>query len=745
MNREVKTRSAGNELDLLYELGRSFTTAADLPELFARTVDASMAMVNAGACALILRDLDTGRLVVRASRPSRSGTSGPEMQPVDDPLIDHAMKQQQPLRLDPGQSPAGVGNGRHGGPPRLIIPLISKGQAVGILDLADPASRSFTRRDEQLLAGLAGYAAAAIENTLLYRQAMDTAAEMRLLVDAANALSWSLDLGQVLNAITRHMMRSLDTHWATVCAWDPATGVISRLAERRHAIWDVVSGPGLTFDDQPYHQRSLRNARPLAISISDDLPSGEREALQQRLLSRLLSVPILLEGQTIGLAEVASAHATQPFSTEQTRASIHHAIQLAPLLSVMADGPPPAELARMLESLARAMQADWCTSYYCSPDSGRYYPLAAIGQTAWLDEPGQRASIADFPTLQVVLAEQRLAVLHRGDPDLSPAERHLFDSTGDSTLLGLPLVSQTRTVGLVLLHDLSPARQFTSRELALARALANQAAVALENAGLVRDLQTSLAAQRTMQSHLVRAARLSALGEMSAVVAHQINNPLTIIIGDATLLLEDIAADSPLHDSASAVLRAGERARRVVERMLNLARHEDQPELISMNHTIREILELIGVQVRESGIDLVVNLTPDLPLVRAIPGQLEDVWMNLLLNARDATLTLEGQPRKVSVQSSLADGGQAIEVRITDNGGGISPDHLKRIFDPMFTTKPRGKGTGLGLYICRQVVADHGGRIEVSSAVGEGTTITVHLPAYAGKDGENGSYPRSGR
>jgi signal transduction histidine kinase len=118
--------------------------------------------------------------------------------------------------------------------------------------------------------------------------------------------------------------------------------------------------------------------------------------------------------------------------------------------------------------------------------------------------------------------------------------------------------------------------------------------------------------------------------------------------------------------------------------------------------------------------------------------------MNLLLNARDATLALDGQPRRVSVQSGLADNGQAIEVRIADNGGGISPDHLKRIFDPMFTTKPRGKGTGLGLYICRQVVADHGGRIEVSSTPGDGTLIVVRLPAYAGKDGENGLHPRRG-
>jgi signal transduction histidine kinase len=139
---------------------------------------------------------------------------------------------------------------------------------------------------------------------------------------------------------------------------------------------------------------------------------------------------------------------------------------------------------------------------------------------------------------------------------------------------------------------------------------------------------------------------------------------------------------------------------------------------------------LVEQQIRQANITLTMDLERDLAPVRAIPGHLEDVWMNLIINARDA-ITVSGPGNgngSITVRSWAAEDGASALVQLSDNGSGISPADLERVFDPMFTTKPHGKGTGLGLYICNQIVTEHGGTIDVSSALGEGTNITIRLP-----------------
>jgi signal transduction histidine kinase len=331
---------------------------------------------------------------------------------------------------------------------------------------------------------------------------------------------------------------------------------------------------------------------------------------------------------------------------------------------------------------------------------------------------------------KIVLSEQRTAVIRSTDAELTPAEQQHFEEMGMGTQVLLPLVVKTKTLGLVQLYDPDPARAYSARDMGLAYALANQAAVALENAHLVRDLQQALEQQKAMQGQLVRAARFSALGELTAVIAHQINNPLTTILGDAEMLVQDTDPDSPFHDSAVAIQRAGERAKRVVERLLGMARSESDFKPHDINHTIREAVALVEAQIRQGNIALTLDLQRDLQPVRAIPGHLEDVWMNLIINARDAitvSRTENGQG-SITVKSWAAEDGASAMVQLSDTGSGISPADLERIFDPMFTTKPHGKGTGLGLYICNQIVTEHGGNIEVTSALGEGTQITVRLP-----------------
>jgi signal transduction histidine kinase len=201
---------------------------------------------------------------------------------------------------------------------------------------------------------------------------------------------------------------------------------------------------------------------------------------------------------------------------------------------------------------------------------------------------------------------------------------------------------------------------------------------------------------------------------------------MTVISANAQILREEIVATHPYYGSVELIDRASERASRIVRNLLDFSR-ADEFEFVKtdLNLSLQEAVSLIGPQVRRSGIEISLELDPQLPLIWASPDHLHVVWLNLLLNARDA---IQESDRKgqIRVISRLRDD-QAL-VQVYDNGRGIPPDEINRIYDPFFTTKPPGKGTGLGLFTCYRTIHRHGGEIGVDSQVGIGTSFTVVLP-----------------
>ncbi len=230
---------------------------------------------------------------------------------------------------------------------------------------------------------------------------------------------------------------------------------------------------------------------------------------------------------------------------------------------------------------------------------------------------------------------------------------------------------------------------------------------------------------RTAQAQLIRAARLSAVGELAAGVAHQINNPLTTVIADAQLLVKSLPPDHPGYSSAAAIFQAGWRAQRVVQRLLNFSRPDELAFTpTDLNESIMEAIDLIGAYFERDGIKVQVNLVKMLPFIPANGHQLEEVWINLLMNARDALNDI--QPAIITVTSELCDG--YVEVKVSDNGHGIPAANRAQIFTPFFTTKEQGRGNGLGLSVCQTIVRNHSGEISFESHEGKGTTFLVRLP-----------------
>ncbi len=306
------------------------------------------------------------------------------------------------------------------------------------------------------------------------------------------------------------------------------------------------------------------------------------------------------------------------------------------------------------------------------------------------------------------------------------------------SLLYVPLAIKGRPLGVLGVNNRRAEREFTEHDRDLLTALGSYAAIAIENARLVSRLEQSLKELKETQAQLVQAARLTAMGELAAAVAHQINNPLTTVLGDAELALDALDPNHPAYESVQAIYRAGRRAHEVVSRLLMTARRKGESEPEDVNQTIRNALELTSAHIEHEGVELIIRLAEGLPPVNNVAhGKLEDVWLNLLLNARDAVIGIEGA--KIGVESSVTDGW--VQVVVWDNGHGMTPDVQNHIFDPFFTTKPPGEGTGLGLTICHKIVTASGGTIRAESTPGRGSRFIVRLPP-AGR-GNNGIYSGS--
>lgn len=249
----------------------------------------------------------------------------------------------------------------------------------------------------------------------------------------------------------------------------------------------------------------------------------------------------------------------------------------------------------------------------------------------------------------------------------------------------------------------------------------------------VRDNSERLQAaerEKQLQSELNLSGRLASVGELAAGVAHEINNPLTGIIGFSDRLLRK-CNDEKLTVDIKRIHSEAQRAAKVVQNLLTFARQrEPHKGSVDINEIITEALELREYELRQNGIKVVTHLA-DLPGYWADYYQLEQVFVNLIINAEQAMMNA-GKGDKLIITTGEMDG--YIVVTIADNGPGIKRQNLEKVFDPFFTTRGDCGGTGLGLSICHGIVQEHNGRITATSEPGQGTTFTVSLPLKTGNE-----------
>jgi len=258
------------------------------------------------------------------------------------------------------------------------------------------------------------------------------------------------------------------------------------------------------------------------------------------------------------------------------------------------------------------------------------------------------------------------------------------------------------------------------------------------------ELEKTVETLRTTQAQLIQSEKLSAVGQFVAGVAHELNNPLTSVIGFSELLRETQVSETQ-RTFLNHIHASSERCQRIVKNLLSFSRqHAPERRLLDINELIRGVVDLVSYEFRTGNTTIQFDLSQNLPRISGDPHQLQQVFLNILNNARQA---IESFRRDGRIMILTREHDHRARVEFHDNGPGISPENLQRIFDPFFTTKPSGKGTGLGLSVSYGIVEEHGGTIRARSEIGQGAVFNLEFPIpdqNAEGDSRQRSAPSSG-
>ena len=295
----------------------------------------------------------------------------------------------------------------------------------------------------------------------------------------------------------------------------------------------------------------------------------------------------------------------------------------------------------------------------------------------------------------------------------------------------LMLWSKDRIIGCLLLGS-RVQRELAPAELNLLAAVGTQISSTIERSLLYEEARQALENLRRAQEQLLQSEKMAAVGQLISGVAHELNNPLTAILGYSQLLSSSGQVGPQASEYVDKLQKQTQRTHRIVQNLLSFARqHRPERLLVQVNQVVEDTLALRDYDLRVNNIRVHLELSPDLPEIAADPHQLQQVFLNIVNNAADAILE-RASAGDIWVRTTLE--GDQLRIEFSDSGPGVQDP--SRVFDPFYTTKPVGKGTGLGLSICYGIITEHGGGIRVKNGLGSGrgATFTIELPCHAAEN-----------
>lgn len=654
-------------------------------------------------------------------------------------------RQGEPMVLgSPEEAPEGIEIVK-GFNSELAVPLKVEGRVVGVIDIASQKPRAFEDDDKRHLQALASQLGLLLEKMRLQEETRRRAENLSLMHQIITELIKQTDEDSIARITAERLAERFGFELTMVLFVDPATGEITgKYAAGLGGVYVALrSERGSWYLPHGVIDKVLSTGRALLINDTDHC-SLYRFAVFHGLSE--LCVPILREdGTAIGVINVE--HTRRNAFTEEDKvllesvAGVLSAVlssarryqslmvnlhQLEAVRAIGADISADLDLDTMLQRIVRRvvelLGVQGADIALLSPDAENLKVVAV--ENPWYDYIGFSFGVGEGVSGRAAM--ERKAVLSNNYPFWQ--DRGLPKSKlPAASAMAVPMMHQDSVIGVLTVYDGRGDFSFGDKERRLLELVMPQITAAVRNAMMYHEIQVRIDAQRTAEEQLLRSARLAAIGELASGVAHELNNPLTNVAGFLELALETLPPDLPERDDLDVALNEARRAANIVRNLLNFAHGYSSTKVaVNVDDLITEALSLVSHLLHRHGIFLNRITADQPPLAEINPIEINQVILNLIINAVEAmpnggTLTL-------STSFEEEDGKHWVVVRVQDTGRGISAENLRRIFEPLFTTKPTGMG--MGLAVSYSAVVRNGGTINVESEVGKGATFIIKLPMF---------------
>jgi PAS domain S-box-containing protein len=524
--------------------------------------------------------------------------------------------------------------------------------------------------------------------------------ETMAIYELEQAIAYTLDVQAILDKVIDGTMQQVGAAEASILLPTP-DGEGLYIAAVRGEGREALLGQRTPLE-QSIAGWVARNRQPLTLHGMVNDPRFVLPQPRPELTAMVL--PMLAGGHLMGVLNVNATNRRRPFTLGQMKA-------LSILANLAAAALTNASLyaqVQQSEERFRSVAESATDAIILADSSGAiiswnpsaqtlfgYAPDEIVGQPITLLMP-ERCRGACMNGLKRVVATEQLHLARK------PVELHGLTKDGREFPIELSLSSWRTAAGAffsVIIRDITERKQ-TEKELQQQREATYQA------------------------------EKLATMGQLLAGVAHELNNPLTVVLGHAFLLQQDASSGRPAAYTQE-IMQAANRCVRIVRNFLSLARqHPIERSQTHLNQVVQEAVELLAYQLRVDTVEVHLHLADDLPPLWADPHQLHQVVVNLITNAHQA-MRETATPRHLTLTTQYNPVQHRVCLEVADTGPGIPPEIQARIFEPFFTTKPPGVGTGLGLSLCRGMIEGHGGSIEVESPPGQSTVFRVELPVEA--------------
>ena len=385
-----------------------------------------------------------------------------------------------------------------------------------------------------------------------------------------------------------------------------------------------------------------------------------------------------------------------------------------------------------VEEISALLSVDSARIYLLDESGDLIYLVVSKGLTeAFVEKTHMQVRHVGAGLIGKVLATGREMIFSDLAGAPSPFKEDLWQE-GLKSAAYIPVLSKGKVLGVIVATSHS-GHQFTKREIAFLSAVGNEVGISVENRLLYEQTRTAYEELKKAQEQLIQTEKLASLGKMSAIFAHEINNPISAILTYAKLVSKvlkkpDLDLDERMPDLLrylETVQNETARCGDIVKNLLTFARQTDPKfEGNSLARILDRTISLISHDLELKGVTLDVDVQEDIPPIKCDFKQIQQVMLNLLINASEAM----EQGGRLTARARRAPSGKMVKIEIIDTGHGISRSDLGRIFEPFFTTKGETKGVGLGLAVVYGIITRHGGTIEATSEKGKGSTFTIHLP-----------------